>query len=74
MAATINTTNANRFHNLSPAILADLIGQLDKQAKAATAELDAPKTAFKDCGLLIEEGEAFSMMVQKSIRQTLDTA
>ena len=73
MATSLNTTN-NRFHNLSPAMLADLIGQLDRTAKAATAELDAAKDAFKARGLLIAEGETHSVMVQKSIRQTLDTA
>ena len=74
MATQLNTTNSNRFHNLSPAMLADLIGQLDRQAKAATSELEAAKSAFKDRGLLIAEGEVFSVMVQKSIRATLDNA
>ena len=74
MAAQINTTIPNKFHNLSPAMLADLIGSLDRQAKAATSELEAAKTAFKDRGLLIAEGEGFSVMVQKSIRATLDNA
>jgi hypothetical protein len=73
MATATNTTN-NRFHNLSPAMLADLIGDLDRKAKSASAELDAAKDAFKAAGYLIAEGEAFSVMVQKSIRQTLDTA
>jgi hypothetical protein len=73
MAISINTTN-NRFHNLSPAMLADLIGKLDREAKAATAELDAAKDAFKARGLLIAEGDTHSVMVQKSIRQTLDTS
>ena len=73
MATQINTTN-NRFHNLSLAMLADLIGQLDRTAKSATSDLEAAKTAFKDRGLLIAEGDAFSVMVQKSIRATLDTA
>ena len=74
MATQINTTISNRFHNLSSAMLADLIGQLDRQAKAANSELEADKSAFKDRGLLIAEGEAFSVMVQKSIRATLDNA
>ncbi len=74
MAAQINTTITNKFHNLSPSMLADLIGQLDRQAKSATSELEAAKSAFKDRGLLIAEGEGFSVMVQKSIRATLDTA
>ena len=74
MATQLNTTISNRFHNLSPAMLADLIGSLDRQAKAATSELEAAKSAFKDRGLLIAEGEAFSVMVQKSIRATLDNA
>ncbi|MFT3986293.1 hypothetical protein [Aestuariivirga sp.] len=72
--ATINsTTTPSRFHNLSPTMLADLIGELDRKAKAATAELDAAKDAFKARGILIAEGDAFAVMMQKSIRQTLDT-
>jgi hypothetical protein len=74
MATATNTTTANRFHNLSPAMLADLIGRLDREAKNATAELDAAKDAFKARGLLIAEGDTHSVMVQKTIRQTLDTA
>ncbi|MEO6607825.1 MAG: hypothetical protein ABIN69_05090 [Aestuariivirga sp.] len=74
MAIAINSTNSNRFHNLSAALLADMIGQLDRKAKDATAELDAAKDAFKARGVLIAEGEAFSVMLQKTIRATLDTA
>lgn len=37
----------NRFHNLSREMLADLFGQLDKQAKAANAEMVAAMGAFK---------------------------
>ena len=74
MATQINTTNTNRFHNLSPAMLADLIGQLDRKAKDADNELDAAKDAFKARGLLIAQGDAFAVSLQKSIRQTLDTA
>jgi len=53
MATQFNTTNTSRFHNLSPAMLADLIGQLDKQAKAAAAELEAAKDAFKATGFAV---------------------
>ncbi len=74
MATQINSTIANKFHNLSPAMLADLIGSLDRQAKAAASELEAAKDAFKSRGLLIAEGEGFTVMVQKSIRATLDNA
>jgi hypothetical protein len=73
MANTASITN-NRFHNLSPSMLADLIGDLDRKAKSASAELDAAKDAFKAAGYLIASGEAFSVQVQKSIRQTLDTS
>jgi hypothetical protein len=73
MAKSLNTTH-DRFHNLSPAMLADLIGRLDRDAKAARSELDAAKEAFKSRGVLIAEGEAFLVMVQKTIRQTLDAA
>ena len=74
MATALNSTIANRFHNLAPSMLADLIGELDRKAKAANSELETAKDAFKARGLLIAEGDAFSVMVQKSIRQTLDTA
>jgi hypothetical protein len=72
MATAINTTN--RFHNISPEMLADMIGQLDREAKAAMSALEEAKDAFKFRGLLIAAGEAFSVQVQKTIRQTLDTA
>ena len=68
MATVINSTNLNRFHNLSPALLADLIGQLDKQAKSASTELDAAKDAFKARGLLVAEGETYAIVLQKTIR------
>ncbi len=74
MATQINSTIPNRFHNLSPAMLADLIGDLDRKAKDASNELEAAKTAFKALGLLIAEGQSHSVMVQKSIRATLDNA
>ena len=74
MATIIDSTNTHRFHNLSPAMLADLIGQLDRKAKDANNELDATKDAFKARGLLIAEGQTHSVMIQKSIRQTLDSA
>jgi hypothetical protein len=73
MATATNTTN-NCFHNLSPSMLADLIGELDRKAKSASAELDAAKNAFKARGLLNAAGDAFSVQVQKTIRQTLDTS
>ena len=74
MATAINSTTTNRFHNFSPAMLADLIGQLDKQAKAASAELEAAKDDFKARGLFVAEGDAFAIVLQKTIRATLDTA
>ena len=74
MATQLNSTIPNRFHNLSPAMLADFIGDLDRKAKDATNELEAAKTAFKARGLLIAEGQTHSVMVQKTIRATLDNA
>ena len=74
MATQINSTISNRFHNLSPAMLADLIGDLDRKAKDANNELEAAKTAFKARGLLIAEGQTHAVMVQKTIRATLDNA
>ena len=73
MATQIITTNANRFHNLSPAMLADLIGQLDRKAKDANNELEVAKDAFKGRGLLIAEGETYAIVLQKTIRASLDT-
>ena len=73
MATHTLTTSPSRFHNMPPGILADLIGKMDREAKNAAAELEAAKDAFKSRGLLIAEGDAFAVMVQKSIRQTLDT-
>lgn len=74
MATELNSTIPKRFHNLSPAMLADLIGELDRKAKDAGNDVEAAKTAFKERGLLIAEGETFSVMTQKSIRATLDNA
>ena len=74
MATQLNSTIPNRFHNLSPAMLADLIGELDRKAKDAGNELEAAKTAFKARGLLIAEGHTHAVMVQKTIRATLDNA
>lgn len=74
MADQLNTTIQNRFHNLSPAMLADLIGDLDRKAKTATAELETAKDTFKARGLLVAEGDAFAIVLQKTIRATLDTA
>ena len=46
--ATATHTTANRFHNLSPAQLADEIGRVDAIMKAAEAELKALKATFVD--------------------------
>src|SRR5258708_30404320 len=73
MAAAINTTLPSRFHNLSPSMLADLIGELDRKSKDAEADLKAAKDAFKARGLTTAQGEAFAVMQTASIRQTLDT-
>lgn len=72
--ATQNNNTVSRFDNISPSMLADLIGQLDRAAKAANAELDEAKDAFKSRGLLIAQGDAFAVSLQKTIRQSLDTA
>ena len=74
IATQINNTISDQFHSSSPARVADLIGQLDRTSKSATSDLEAAKSAFKDRGLLIAEGEAFSVMLQKSIRATFDNA
>ena len=72
--ANQNNNTVSRFHNISAESLADIIGNLDRAAKAANAELDAAKDAFKARGLLIAQGDAFAVSLQKTIRQTLDTA
>jgi len=41
MATAINNTVHSPFHNLSPSMLADLIGELDRKSKDAEADLKA---------------------------------
>ena len=74
MATALSTTNADRFHNMPAAMLADLIGDLDCQSKAIEAELKAAKDALKARGAERADGSRFSVTFSASIRQTLDTA
>lgn len=64
----------DRFHNMTPQALADLIGQLDREAKNTANDLEAAKNAFKSLGLTTAEGNMFAVAVSKSIRTTLDTS
>lgn len=73
MATQLNTTIPGKLHNLSPSMLADLIGELDRKAKDADAELKAAKDALKARGLVSATGDRFTVQVANSIRDTLDT-
>lgn len=74
MATVLNTTSPTRFDNMSAGMLADLIGDLDCQAKALEAELKAAKDALKARGADKVDGTRFSVTFSASIRQTLDSA
>ena len=74
MATQHNTTIPSKLHNLSPAMLADLIGELDRKSKDAEAELKAAKEALKARGLVSATGERFTIQLANRIRATLDTA
>ena len=59
------------FHNHSDPMLADAIGELDAQAKAATERLKAAKEEFKSRGLGRVHGERFTVTKSQSVRWTL---
>jgi hypothetical protein len=72
MATSQITTPATRFHNLSPSMLADIIGELDRKAKDAETELKAAKEALKARGVVSATGARFTVQLKSSIRQSLD--
>ena len=59
MATALSTTNADRFHNMPAAMLADLIGDLDCQSKAIEAELKAAMEGLRDARHEAEEMRAY---------------
>lgn len=71
MATATDTTN---FHNMSVEALADLIGELDCDAKAIDARLSAAKAEMKARGVLAAHGARFSVARVDATRWTLDTA
>ena len=70
MATSTHTTI--RFHNLSPAQLADEIGQIDAIMKAAEAELKAPKAAFVDLKVNQAIGNSYTVTASEQIAGRLD--
>ena len=71
MAAVAHTTN--RFHNLTPAMLADEIGRVDAIQKAAEAELKALKAAFVDLHVDQVIGTSYTVSAAEQIAGRLDT-
>ena len=72
MATAIYTTTANRFHNLSPAQLADEIGRADAIMKAAEAELKALKATFVSRGVNQAIGDSYTVTAAETIAGRLD--
>ncbi|HEV2572006.1 MAG TPA: hypothetical protein VGU72_09735 [Beijerinckiaceae bacterium] len=72
MAAVSNTT-INRFHNVSDAALADMLGAADAIMKAAKAELDAHKAEFQKRGLASMAGAKYLITCTEQIAARLDT-
>ena len=73
MANQINTTIPGKLHNISPSMLADLIGELDRKAKDADNELKAAKDALKARNIVTATGDLFTVQVASQIRASLDT-
>ncbi len=62
------------FHNHTDTMLADVIGDIDVQAKAMTLRLKAAKEEFKSRGLGRVHGARFTVTKSESVRWTLDNA
>jgi hypothetical protein len=62
----------SRFHNLSPAQLADAIGHADAVLKGAEAECRALKDEFRSRGLLDAAGEHFAVRASEQISGRID--
>ena len=71
MATVENTTK--RFHNLSPAMLADEIGRVDAIMKAAEAELKSLKGELLGRKVETAIGDAYTVTVAEQIAGRLDT-
>ena len=71
MAAATHTTN--RFHNLTPSMLADEIGRVDAIQKAAEAELRDLKAAFVACKVNQAIGDSYTVSAAEQIAGRLDT-
>lgn len=63
----------SRFHNLSDASLADLLGHADAVLKGAEAECKLLKDEFKRRGLVKVAGEHFTVTATDQIAGRLDT-
>jgi hypothetical protein len=72
MAQATILSSISRFHNLSPAQLADAIGHADALLKGAEAETKALKEEFKRRGLLDAAGEHFAVRASEQISGRLD--
>jgi hypothetical protein len=69
-----STTSPSRFHNLSDATLADLLGQADAVLKGAEAECKLLKDEFKRRGLVEVAGDQFTVTATEQIAGRLDSA
>ena len=72
-ATNAASATPNRFHNISPEALADLIGDADIAAKECAAELDSLKAEAKRRGLEKATGSRFRFTVSMSETKRLDT-
>jgi hypothetical protein len=72
MATSHNITSPSRFHNLSDATLADVLGRVDAIAKVAEAELSALKAEFKARGLKAATGDSYAVSATEQISGRLD--
>ncbi len=68
------TQDHTRFHNLSPAQLADALGRADAVLKAAEAEVAVIKAEIKARGVAEGAGDAFSFTVTESVSGRPDAA
>ena len=73
MAQATHAYTTSKFHNLSNAMLADVIGHADAVLKGAEAECKALKDEFKSRGLLDAAGEHFAVRASEQISGRLDT-
>lgn len=72
-AAKSSTTSASRFHNVSDAALADMLGQADAVLKGAEAECKLLKDEFKNRGVVEVAGDHFTVTATEQIAGRLDS-